>query len=392
MSRSGILPSRSHYGLISKPSGGGSRRCSVSLSYSGRSSSGLNAVKNAKKIGYISREDATKADLRPFWEEATDETRIYTGSEPNHPEYLTNEEAVNLIGDTPVFRVVLSPEEKGVDLSGLAVRFMEESFMPALGTYDVNWVAANHYNTEHPHVHILVSRIGNTEERPLLKFPHSYLADGKMMKDARDIVTSMMGARTSDEERKLSMARTSRFAYTDTDRRIESRVKREGGLDVLTMEAMSHEAIKRRTEMRRRLSWLSANTGAVWFDKDKDAWMLKPTWKDRLRIEENAEKLGIERKEKASAIVDGRETVPYSGTIRKAHTVDDNPDKGIFSIVDKEGRVHIITDSIAPCLDPKTAEGKDVDVGFVKNADGSYQKKPRIMIRGALIQGKEKSR
>ena len=324
--------------------------------------------------------------LKTIYEETTDECRVYTGSDPSRPLYMGSDEAIARLGDRPVFRIILSPEDKGVDLTGFAIRFLRRSFFPAIGTDDVEWVAANHYNTDHPHTHILVSRIaGRASGGPVLRYRSAYVESGRVRRDASAILDSLMGPRTPEENRRIEREKAERFAFTDTDRIIEARADKEGPLLALSQEAVRHESRSVRASIRRRLSWLSRNTGSVWFDKDSGEWKLRRDWKDLLRIEEMSPLLGIAPDEKRRTVVDGRATVPYKGRVRKSIAVDDEPDRALFNIEGDDGSIHVISDRLSEDERPEDFEGRAVEVSFPLRKDGARQKKPRIVSRDGLI-------
>ena len=95
--------------------------------------------------------------------------------------------------------------------------------------------------------------------------------------------------------------------------------------------------------------------------------------------------LGLPQEEMRIAVLDGRNTVPYRGTVKRTATVDDEPGRNIFSIIDDKGKTHIITDTIPEDIDARELVGKEVGIGFRKNTDGTMQKKPRVILDGALI-------
>lgn len=384
MARLGIIAPSDRLGPISVLPGGGKRTTLVRVSYSGEKPRGMNAESNRGKISYISRDEATGDDVRPFYEDAKGATRIYTAEKGSATVLIDAAKAEEILGDDPVFRIIISPEDKGADLSALASRFMKESFVPAVKGSDVRWIAANHYNTGHPHTHILVSRIDRATGN-LLRFPPSYVLSGRVRRDAASLLTGLMGARTPDEDRRIEMERASRYAYTDIDRTIEFRLKADGGVLVLTPEMLSHESKSTQASVRRRLSWMSRMTGRAWFDKERGSWVLKRDWKDMLHIGGAAKMLGMPQEEMRSAVLDGRNTVPYRGTVKRTATVDDEPGRNIFSIIDEKGKTHIITDTIPEDIDARELVGKEVGIGFRKNTDGTMQKKPRVILDGALI-------
>lgn len=137
-------------------------------------------------------------------------------------------------GDRHQFRFIVAAED-GVeyeDLKSLTRRFMaqmEEDLHTKL-----DWVAVDHFNTGHPHTHIIVR--GKDERDQDLIIAREYVAHG-MRERAAEIVTRDLGARTElDIERNLS-EETGQDRFTTLDRRL-IREGGEGGLvDVRQMRA-----------------------------------------------------------------------------------------------------------------------------------------------------------
>jgi type IV secretory pathway VirD2 relaxase len=127
-------------------------------------------------------------------------------------------------GDRHQFRFIVAAED-GVeyeDLKPLTRRLMAQ--MEAdLGT-KLDWVAVDHFNTGHPHTHVILR--GKDETGRDLIIAREYIAHG-MRERAAEIVTLHLGPRTDlDIERKLS-EETTQDRLTTLDRRL----LRDGGMD-----------------------------------------------------------------------------------------------------------------------------------------------------------------
>jgi type IV secretory pathway VirD2 relaxase len=126
------------------------------------------------------------------------------GRMPEHqPELYTvreNEQAIQGFaerskGDTHQFHVVLSPENgQSLDMTHYTRRFMAQVEKDTRTRLD--WVAANHYDTKHPHTHILVR--GRDLEGQELGFKPHYMTRG-MTYRAQDLATETLGQRHAQE-------------------------------------------------------------------------------------------------------------------------------------------------------------------------------------------------
>ena len=95
-------------------------------------------------------------------------------------------------GDPLLWKVILSPEfGDRVDLERLA-RDLVERMAVDLGT-TLEWVAVAHYNTEHPHIHMVMR--GITSDGQPLHFRREYLKHG-IRGITEDLCTRQIGYRT----------------------------------------------------------------------------------------------------------------------------------------------------------------------------------------------------
>jgi len=110
------------------------------------------------------------------------------------------------------FRIFLSPQSDRIDLQDLTERFMRR--LEQQTGYRLYWQAANHYNTAHPHAHILIN--GRDQNGREVEIPRDIVRTF-MREYARDICTSQIGNRTAGEialekERQLE---AQRFTHLD---------------------------------------------------------------------------------------------------------------------------------------------------------------------------------
>ncbi|RZJ97552.1 MAG: DUF3363 domain-containing protein [Novosphingobium sp.] len=120
-------------------------------------------------------------------------------------------------GNRHQFRFIVSPEDGAEyeDLKPLTRRLMER-MEKDLGT-KLDWVAVDHFNTAHPHVHMIVR--GEDESGQNLVIAKSYLSHG-MRERAAELVDLDLGPRTDASITRSLMAQVSQERLTSIDRRL----------------------------------------------------------------------------------------------------------------------------------------------------------------------------
>ena len=114
------------------------------------------------------------------------------------------------------FRIFLSPESGQVDVKELAEKFIEK--LEKQTGYRLYWQGACHFNTAHPHAHLLINGIDKFGKE--INFPKD-IVKTFMRETARDLCTHQRGWRTQadldlEKEKELVASR-----YTKLDGRIE---------------------------------------------------------------------------------------------------------------------------------------------------------------------------
>ncbi|MDJ0448804.1 VirD2 family relaxase/mobilization nuclease [Methylocystis sp. JR02] len=127
------------------------------------------------------------------------------------------------------FRFIVSPEDapEMADLKGFA-RELVGQMEKDLGA-KLDWVAVDHWNTQHPHVHIILR--GVADDGQDLVISRDYIKEG-MRARAQDLVTQELGPRT-DRDIQLALERqVEAERWTQLDRQLLRDADRHGVIDL----------------------------------------------------------------------------------------------------------------------------------------------------------------
>lgn len=132
-------------------------------------------------------------------------------------------------GDRHQFRFIVSVEDatEYPDLKGLTRRMMQQ-VETDLGT-KLDWVAVDHYNTGHPHTHIVLR--GKDDRGKDLIIAREYIAHG-MRERATDIVTLDLGLRSDAAIETRLRQEIEQDRFTSLDRRLVRLANEDHCLDV----------------------------------------------------------------------------------------------------------------------------------------------------------------
>jgi type IV secretory pathway VirD2 relaxase len=120
-------------------------------------------------------------------------------------------------GDERLFKVIVSPEfGERLNLQDHArklIQCMEKDLKTRL-----EWVAAVHFNTDHPHVHIALR--GKDQNGCALVIARDYIRSG-IRSHAENLATKALGARTELDAEEARQRETTQVCYTSLDRIIQ---------------------------------------------------------------------------------------------------------------------------------------------------------------------------
>ncbi|PYD63794.1 relaxase/mobilization nuclease domain-containing protein [Gluconacetobacter entanii] len=127
------------------------------------------------------------------------------------------------------FRFIVSPEDAPdmADLKGYA-RELVGQMEKDLGT-KLDWVGVDHWNTQHPHVHILVR--GVAEDGSDLVISRDYIREGLRAR-AQDLVTQELGPRNDVEIHRALERQVDAEHWTQLDRQLARDAGRNGIIDM----------------------------------------------------------------------------------------------------------------------------------------------------------------
>lgn len=128
-------------------------------------------------------------------------------------------------GDRHQFRFIVSPEDGAEydDLKPLVRRLMERAEQD-LGTR-LDWVAVDHFNTGHPHSHVIVR--GKDDLGKDLVIAREYLTQG-FRERAAELVSIDLGPRTREEILRSQLNEVGQERFTDLDRRLVKSIGEDG--------------------------------------------------------------------------------------------------------------------------------------------------------------------
>jgi type IV secretory pathway VirD2 relaxase len=120
-------------------------------------------------------------------------------------------------GDERLFKLIVSPEfGERLDLQN-HTRKLIQRMERDLGTR-LEWVAAAHFNTEHPHAHITLR--GIDQDGASLRIPRDYIRSGIRF-HAENLATEALGFRTERDAAEARQREITQARYTSLDRVIQ---------------------------------------------------------------------------------------------------------------------------------------------------------------------------
>ena len=175
----------------------------------------------AAHLAYLRRDGVTKDDkpARMFGAESDD---------VDHTAFVERCEE-----DRHHFRFILAPEDAAEvsDIKAFTRDLMADAERD-LGTR-LDWVAADHWNTEHPHVHVIVR--GRTDDGEDLVVSRDYIREG-MRARAQQLLTLELGPRSDREIRHSLETQVGAERWTRLDRALARDAEAHGNVVDLRLE------------------------------------------------------------------------------------------------------------------------------------------------------------
>ena len=135
-------------------------------------------------------------------------------------------------GDDLIFKMIVSPEfGHRLNLQDQARKLIQR-MEKDLGSR-LEWVAAAHYNTEHPHVHIALR--GRDQTGSPLRLPRDYIRSGIRL-HAENLATEALGFRTERDAVEAHRREVTQSRFTTLDRIIQKLNNAESSSFVITSD------------------------------------------------------------------------------------------------------------------------------------------------------------
>ena len=288
-------------------------------------------------------------------------------------------------GDRHHFRFIVSPDDatEMTDLKSFA-RDLVGQMEKDLGTR-LDWVAVDHWNTEHPHVHLIVR--GVRDDGQDLVISRDYIKDG-MRDRARDLITQELGPRTDLDIRRGLERQVDAERWTQLDRQLVRDARDSGVIDLAPRPGEQPDAYHAQKVGRlRKLEGLglAAEVGpGQWTIDDKAEAVLRELGErgDIIkRMHRALTERGIERGSASYVLAAESLDVPIIGRL-VTRGLDDELSGTAYAVVDGvDGRTHHIK---MPDLDAAgdSAPGSIVELRRFDDAKG--QRRVAIAIRSDL--------
>ncbi|BBE00015.1 DUF3363 domain-containing protein [Sphingobium amiense] len=273
--------------------------------------------------------------------------------------------------DRHQFRFIVSPED-AADLTDLTAhtRDLMSQIETDLGT-KLDWVAVNHHNTGHPHVHVIVR--GKDELGENLVINGDYLANG-IRERASELTTLELGPVTEIEQSRKLSAEIDQDRFTRIDRAMTEEA--EGRVLDLRHEPADPKHQFNRTLSLRRLAKLEKMGLAT--EHASGVWELSERMEPALRelgergdIIRNMHKAlkadGLERDPMTFQIHDAAPEVPIVGRVVDKYLTDELGENLTVVVDGIDGRTHHLA-GIDPARVADARIGSVVEIGPAETA------------------------
>lgn len=264
--------------------------------------------------------------------------------------------------DRHQFRFIVSPED-GAELSDLTAytRDLMGRMEADLGT-QLDWVAVNHYNTGHPHVHVIVR--GKDELGQDLVINGDYIVHG-IREQASELATLELGPVREIEQTRQLTAEIDQDRFTRIDRAMAEEADGRF-LDLRHEPGESKRQFERTLRLRRlvklgRMGLATEHAPGVWELNER----LEPTLRelgergDIIRtMQRSLAADGLERDPMTFRIHEGAPATPVTGRVLDKYLANELGDNLTVVVDGIDGRTHHIAN-----IDPMQLE--DARIGGV---------------------------
>ena len=345
----------------------GTRRVIVKARYTRQTPGALGAAR--AHLRYIQRDGVTR-EGHPG--------KLYDASSDNADGQAFLERSEQ---DPHQFRFIVSAEdsERLADLKPL-VRDLMQQMERDLGT-KLDWIAVDHFNTGHPHTHVVVR--GRDERGQDLVMARDYIGHGIRAR-AQDLVTLELGPETELERIAKLTREVVQERFTLLDRSLVARA-RDNVLAITAADAADHSRHALRMGRLKTLERLGLAQ-----ERRPGVWQLDAGLDSKLRrLGERADKIkmmqraladaGLDRSTAGFALFDrGTRKQPLVGKVVGVGFIDEITDRHYVVVDGADARVHYVE---LGRLRPENVPARDSVVRITADRlDGKPQSAPRLQV------------
>lgn len=345
----------------------GTRRVIVKARYTRRKPGDLGAAR--AHLRYIQRDGVTREG---------EPGRLYdpAGDDADGQAFLARSE-----NDPHQFRFIVSAEdsERLADLKPV-IRDLMQQMERDLGT-KLDWIAVDHFNTGHPHTHVVVR--GRDDRGQDLVMARDYIGHGIRAR-AQDLVTLELGPETEIERIAKLTREVVQERFTLLDRALIGRAK-DNVLAITAADEGDHarHALRvGRLKTLERMGLAQERRPGVWqLDTDLDGKLRRLGERaDKIKMMQRAlADAGLDRSAAGYAVFDrGTRRQPLVGKVVGVGFVDEITDRHYVVVDGADARVHYVE---LGRLKPDNVPARDSVVRITADRlDGKPQTAPRLQI------------
>jgi type IV secretory pathway VirD2 relaxase len=330
---SGWRGSRSRFGTRSVHAPKFHQRVAVRVTYSTNKTAGQWRAHGH----YIARESATqKENVKSVGFSATD-TAV---------DVAQRLASWQCAGDERMFKIIVSPEfGERMDLEKHTrdlLRRIEQSLLTKL-----EWVAAVHHNTEHPHVHVALR--GLDDRGTSLRLPRAFIQSG-IRRHAQDLATRELGFRTERDGLETKRGEVQQLRFTSLDRVIQRSRGQDANYFTVRREPVGITAVGKANEHYVQARLVKLEQIGLAAKTDRQTWLVRGDFEDILRTLQRTNDRQRMLARHSALVSDDRLplqiTPPSAISVLQGrvlgHGHDEGADRSYLLLEGVEGRIHLL--------------------------------------------------
>lgn len=338
------------------------QRCAVRLTYAKPTTKGLWKAHGK----YIARESATR--------EGAGREMGFDHKEDGGIDIASRLDGWQQASDPRLWKIIISPEfGERVDLK-LLTRDVMRKMSHDLNT-GLEWVAAAHFNTEHPHVHVALRGV-DAHGREFRLDPEYIKTD--IRHAAEKLCTNQIGYRTQEDARHASEKEVTSQRFTNLDRAIKRQAIDRGGHFSVALDQphrTDHVYVVKRL-------WHLVSMGLAEAEKP-GTWKVEKTFEETLRAMSRVADRQRTLADHGAAISDPRLRIEML-SMRSLSTIEgrvlvhgeDDNGKGYMMVEGTEAKIWCVTST--PEVEKVREDGGLRPDSFIRLSKHFHEGKPQI--------------